>query len=435
MAGQWGPREQDWEATLREALGLDWEKVWGDLCRELGGSWVEGGSQFAPGMLQVRRGDTILSLDTYTVSADRDRTTFTRLRAPFVNHDRFHFRIYRPGGSCPVGDYFEAPDHKVGIRELDRAFVLQSNDVTRLRSLCHDEVVRAELAALPEVCLNLLDYNPWSRSGLPEGVEELRYEVPGVIRDLPTLHHLFRLFQATLERLEHMASEPDDRVMRAARMLMAPGGQARVGKAVIWDGDPPRRRAAEALGQGKDPRALPYLFQALNDADGGVRSLAVWSLGEIGDHRAIPQLVPLLGVEQQANPQPLVLSVAEALTKLGEERLAKAFRAALRQPLADWEPFQTQFREASLAGFGNALTRSVPEEARNAALALRELGGVEHRKSLQDAARYWQTRDPETHRILRDVLDTLQNQSKLPRPAAAPTPDPTPDYAQDLRQA
>ena len=55
-----------------------------------------------------------------------------------------------------------------------------------------------------------------------------------------------------------------------------------------------RRRAAEALGEIKDPRAVEPLIAALKDEDEEVRMRAAVALGEIKDPRAVRPLIALL---------------------------------------------------------------------------------------------------------------------------------------------
>lgn len=60
-----------------------------------------------------------------------------------------------------------------------------------------------------------------------------------------------------------------------------------------------RRNAAVALGNLRDPRAVPALTQALNDGDGIVRGHAAWALGQIGRARAEKALRQRLAVETE----------------------------------------------------------------------------------------------------------------------------------------
>jgi HEAT repeat protein len=120
-----------------------------------------------------------------------------------------------------------------------------------------------------------------------------------------------------------------------------------------------RVQAALALGEQRDPRAVPSLLGALNDVDANVRYHAIEALGKIraaeavdellavaesgdfflafpaidaliriGDERAAPRLVPLLGDELLCGP------AADALGQLGDEEVVAPLTTLLNQPNA-----------------------------------------------------------------------------------------------------
>jgi HEAT repeat protein len=55
-----------------------------------------------------------------------------------------------------------------------------------------------------------------------------------------------------------------------------------------------RYKAAQALGQRADPRAVDPLIPCLKDEDWRVRQKAAWALGNIGDPRALQPLRRLM---------------------------------------------------------------------------------------------------------------------------------------------
>jgi HEAT repeat protein len=91
-------------------------------------------------------------------------------------------------------------------------------------------------------------------------VEALRYE-HGAARD------------AAIDALDLVGWVPDDLALDVALCVVARN----------W-------RALILIGA----RAVPGLVAVLNDSDGNVRRGAAWALGEIGDDRAVPHLIPWL---------------------------------------------------------------------------------------------------------------------------------------------
>jgi HEAT repeat protein len=76
-----------------------------------------------------------------------------------------------------------------------------------------------------------------------------------------------------------------------------------------------RQKAAEALGETGDVRAVEPLIQALKDKDNWVRQKAAEALGKIGDARAIEPLLQALDEEDDSARHGII----EALARMGEK--------------------------------------------------------------------------------------------------------------------
>jgi hypothetical protein len=143
-----------------------------------------------------------VTLDTYTVSSGKHSTTYTRLRAPYVNPDGFRFNIRR---KVPVfddiGRLLGGQDVEVGHRQFDEAFIIQGTDPHRLRRLFDNPEMRRLLEAQPDVSLQVKDDEGWFGTKFPDGVDELYFRAHGIVRDEARLRALFDLFSETLETL------------------------------------------------------------------------------------------------------------------------------------------------------------------------------------------------------------------------------------------
>ena len=87
-----------------------------------------------------------------------------------------------------------------------------------------------------------------------------------------------------------------------------------------------RRRAAEALGERQDRRAVPALIVALSDRFWDVRCAAASALGRLGDVQAVEPLSALLTGKDAFT----IRAAAAALGKLGDRRAIKTLEATLR---------------------------------------------------------------------------------------------------------
>jgi hypothetical protein len=128
------------------------------------------------------------------------------MRAPFVNPDGFRFTVYRKGVFSGLGKLLGMQDIEVGDPGFDEAFIVQGNDEARVRSLLADPKLRAMIADQPEIRLTVKDSEGWFGPSFPEDVDELHFQVVGVIKDVERLKGLFDLFAVVLDRLCRIGS-------------------------------------------------------------------------------------------------------------------------------------------------------------------------------------------------------------------------------------
>jgi len=186
-------------------FGPDKEEVWRQLCREIGGEFVEGGF-WKGNKVQVHVQPWTITLDTYTVNTQHSHVTYTRMRAPYVNPEGFRFTIYRKGFFSELGKLLGMQDIEVGDPEFDEAFIIKGNDEVRVQNLFADARLRELVKVQPTIRLDVKDSEGWFGPKFPENVDELHFQVVGVIKDVDRLKSLFDLFAAVLEQLCRIGS-------------------------------------------------------------------------------------------------------------------------------------------------------------------------------------------------------------------------------------
>jgi hypothetical protein len=199
---------------LTGVFGPGREEVWKQLCAEIGADFVDGGFWRGDKVQAHVKGWTI-TLDTYTVSSGHSHVTYTRMRAPFVSNDGLRFRIYRKGLFSGFGKALGMQDIEVGHSlHFDDDFIIKGNDEARIRALFANSEIRRLIQEQPQIRLELKDDEGFFRKHFPEGVDELYFQVVGVINDVQRLRQLFDLFAEVLEELHRMgsASERDPEV-------------------------------------------------------------------------------------------------------------------------------------------------------------------------------------------------------------------------------
>jgi hypothetical protein len=193
-------------SILRKWFGPSKEEIWQQFCAQTGANMVEG--DFWHGSkVEARHGEWTVTLDTYTVSTGKSSITYTRMRAPYVNPDGFTFAIYRKGVFSAVGKWLGMQDVSVGYSEFDEAFIIKGNNEWKLRRLFSNPKIRELISAQPEIrfSVNNLHGGIWGKR-FPEGVDQLYFQVVGVIKDIDRLKLLYELFSETLDELCRMGS-------------------------------------------------------------------------------------------------------------------------------------------------------------------------------------------------------------------------------------
>ncbi len=192
-------------SILRKLFGPSQNEIWHQLCTEIGADFVEGGF-WRGNKVQARVGEWTVTLDTYTVSTGKSQVTYTRMRAPYVNTDGFRFTVYRKNIFSGIGKLFGMQDIEVGDPEFDRDFILKANDETKAMALFLNEKIRRLIQSQPNIHLEVKDDEGWFGARFPEGVDEVRYQVVGVIKDIERLKSLYELFAEVLNTLCRLGS-------------------------------------------------------------------------------------------------------------------------------------------------------------------------------------------------------------------------------------
>ncbi len=91
--------------VLRSIFGPSRKEIWTQISKEIGGDFSEGGF-FGKDVLRYQHGEWEIFLDIYTTGSGSSSSTYTRMRAPFVNKDNMKFKVYREGFFSPIGKYF-----------------------------------------------------------------------------------------------------------------------------------------------------------------------------------------------------------------------------------------------------------------------------------------------------------------------------------------
>jgi hypothetical protein len=394
-----------------------------------------------PDTVQLRYGDSIITLDTMDVSGG------TRIRAPFINLSDFKFLIYNAGPvillvkrlalkvlTAPAGPLtllgkklVPLEDLAIGHPSVDGRFVVQSAHPDAVRDLFHDRRVRDGVGEYvgqtssffpgrtPKVRLGITEDDGLLGGAYASNVDLLYFQSVPQITDVDRLVGLFELFKAILDHVGEPGVDEDE-VERALRRLQAPGGII-TGRVTLWEGDPPRHDAVDELTRLADVRAVDVLLGTLHESDPILQAKAAHALGEIGDERAVPALIRSLGKRQGQLKRKLAADAADALIAMGEEATVLAFEAALDGRPDDLSAVAKQHRTDLIEALITALEGPGRLVVANAVAALAKIGAVEALPELRQRMNdymlagvresYW------------EAIEALESRTGLPRPASA----------------
>jgi hypothetical protein len=192
---------------LRNLFGPSRDEIWRQFAAAVGGSFIDGGF-WQSGRVDATHGQWTVTLDTYTVSTGKSAVVYTRMRAPYVNPDGFRFNIYRRAVFSNLGKWLGMQDVTVGYPQFDDDFIIKGNDDTKLRRLFASAKIRDLISAQPDINFSVRDdeHNFWGGRNFPPDVDELYFQVTGVIKNVDRLKLLYDLFSEMLDELCRMGS-------------------------------------------------------------------------------------------------------------------------------------------------------------------------------------------------------------------------------------
>ena len=187
--------------VMRELFGPSKKEIWESLSEQIEANYVKGGFFKGTDRVVAKAKEWTITLDTYTVSTGKSSTTYTRMRAAFVNTDQFRFSVYRCGIFSGLGKFLGFEDIEIGDTAFDEDFVIKASDEEKVKLLLADPKIRDLIDEQTAFHLEVKDDDGWFGSDFPQGVDELHFQIGGVLKDITQLKGLFELFSEILNRL------------------------------------------------------------------------------------------------------------------------------------------------------------------------------------------------------------------------------------------
>lgn len=420
-------------SLLHSLFGPSRDEVWRLVASQMNGRIV-GGDWWGSQALQVDYEQWTITLDIYTLSTGNSSTTYTRIRAPFHNPEKFRLTLFRQGLFHELLSVFGLQDIQVDFPIFDHNFVIQSNQPAQAQMFFSNVRLRELLLLQPDVHFEIRDDEGLFGPRFGADVDELSFHAGDEIRDPALLRGLFELFAEALHTLQHISVAYQDDINIHIRTLLSSGGAVVAGETLLWDANLPRWRAAEALGQTSDTRSLRALVTVLNDNDEVLVAKAVESLWQVHNRlaeagapapaleEAVLALVPLLaaGYYPCKGGRELFHTSEKALLAMGRNDLVDTFGQAVTSgaglPIRQLKP-----------SYADAVCRALVQVVR-AGSSSRLLAPCQALSTAGYAAALPVLKqisprflfDPPTRRMLQECIGNLERLASLPIASDAP---------------
>jgi hypothetical protein len=163
------------------------DEAWEQLAVDMGGEFIKG-ALFRASRVRVPLGNTMVTLDTYSVPSGDTSTSYTRFRATFSNPAGLQFSIRREGLIGRLDKALGLQNIDLGEPEFDRNFVVQGKPASEVQRLLSGIGLRQMLQQQKSISLGTRG-------------NELYLEVQGVVRDVARLRSLLSVLKEVLSRV------------------------------------------------------------------------------------------------------------------------------------------------------------------------------------------------------------------------------------------
>jgi hypothetical protein len=190
-------RLPDPDDDFRQFFGRSRRRVLQELAAAVGGEYYEGRWNTVP-YVRVSEEGWEVTVCFYTGPAVCSTTLLT---ARYVAHDRFRFRIQRAYLLSGIETLLGRQDVTVGDPEIDRCFLIQTNDVDQVRRLLENPRLRQLLLAEPSTHVIYA-------AAFDETLEAdtLRCQTNGYVKDISRLKEFLAVISEMLRQLRVIGS-------------------------------------------------------------------------------------------------------------------------------------------------------------------------------------------------------------------------------------
>lgn len=174
------------------------KKKWEDFASKLNARYIKKG-MWDTGRVEYTYKNWTYYLDSYMIPTGTVMMYYTRIRAPFINEQKFNFSICKEGFFSNLYKKLGMQDIETGYTEFDNKFIIKSNNELMIKRILEEAAVRDSISALEEVQLTIENIKD-SKLSVPES--SLLYTYNQMIDysyDVTKVESVFNVFNNILD--------------------------------------------------------------------------------------------------------------------------------------------------------------------------------------------------------------------------------------------
>ena len=153
--------------------------------------------------LDTEKHSVTLDIDINPDRGEENEKPVTAFSAQLSDETTFRFNIKKQGLKHEIAKLFGMQDVVIGDAEFDKKFLIQTNDVVKVKELLSNAEVRAELLKQPVVDFKIRE----RKIGVNVEIV-LRLELEGGITEPGALKNIFQPYKMVLNKLDTTARPP-----------------------------------------------------------------------------------------------------------------------------------------------------------------------------------------------------------------------------------
>lgn len=176
--------------------------IWKQFAAEQNGQYIIGQYDIPDSVEIPYRGHTIIfDRFIYRVAGGGPGASYTRIRMELKSPNDFRFKVVNQGFINTIGKFVGFQDIKIDNKEFDSRFMIQGNDVNRIKNLFSDQDLRYYILKQEDVQLQMMYQEGVFYEPIQEGNAMIHYLSEIRPKKVEDLNDLLKMYQLLLDKI------------------------------------------------------------------------------------------------------------------------------------------------------------------------------------------------------------------------------------------